>query len=101
MIIECGYVHSAAWYCSNYSVDSYHDWYLPAIDELKKLISAKSIIDNGLIKSNIKDAEVLYEKYWSSSNTELEPTGTWAYIKEFKLANMFDTYLNVRAIRRF
>jgi hypothetical protein len=101
MIIECRYANSAAWHCSNYVVDSYHDWYLPAIDELKKLIGAKSTIDNVLNKGSIKGAEVLSEKYWSSTNTELEPTGTWAFIKDFKLANMFDSYLNVRAVRRF
>jgi hypothetical protein len=101
MIIQSGYAKSAAWYCSIYSSDSNHDWYLPSIDELKKLIASKSIIDPILNGIKAKGAEGLSDKYWSSTNTDIQPTGTWAYNTAFKLANMHDNFLNVRAIRKF
>jgi len=100
MIIKSGYENSAAWNCSNYSSDTFHDWYLPALDELKDLIDSKALI-NQILGDSTNNFEPLSDSYWTSTNTELSPNGTWAYKSRFELINMHTNRLNVRAIRKF
>lgn len=100
MIIKTGYENSAAFHCSNYSSNTFHDWYLPALDELKALMNSKILI-NQILGDSTNNFEPLSDSYWSSTNTELYSNGTWAYKSRFELVNMFTNRLNVRAVRKF
>ncbi len=65
--------------CKNYRGGGYYDWYLPALNELKKLDEVKSTINKILkILGNKEETEyIALGDYWSS--TEYDDYVAWAY----------------------
>jgi hypothetical protein len=80
----------AAYLCDTLTLNGYNDWYLPSLDELKKLYISKSVI--GDFSANI---------YWSSSENTID--NAWGL--SFYNGTLYNSYksvaCNVRAVRSF
>ena len=78
-------------YANEYSAESYEDWYLPAINELKKLYNAKSMVNSaiGLIGTSSDVSSLGSHDYWSSSqDTSTEESAQYC---SFSSGNTFGT----------
>ena len=97
---QINHITSAAKLCDNYTFESFNDWYLPSISELKHCYNAK-----------IKIAKVLQNEtfnsqyYWSSTE---DFYGNFAYFLNFVNGTSNEEFiyykedlLGVRAVRRF
>ncbi len=77
-------------YANTYTAEVYEDWYLPAINELKKLYNAKSMVNSaiGLIGTSSDVVSLGSHDYWSSSqDTSIES----AQYCKFSNGNTFGT----------
>lgn len=92
---------SAASLCLNSTNSGYDDWYLPAIEELRLLRNNIYTVTQSL--SKIPGAEILKERYWSS--TEVSASRAWPLL--LAMFPQTDGYVaksssfSVRAIRAF
>lgn len=85
----------AAQLCSDLEIDSYDDWYLPSLEELKRM-------ETNLYNNNIGG---LYPS-WHWSSTEIDKNNAWRYtfnkkIKTRAVKSSKNYKYIVRAIRRF
>lgn len=85
----------AAKLCTDLEIDSYDDWYLPSLEELKRM-------ETNLYKNNIGG---LYPS-WHWSSTEVDKNNAWRYnfnknIKTKAVKGLKNNKYIVRAIRRF
>jgi hypothetical protein len=88
---------------SNYGTGQFSDWYLPSIEELRKLYASKTEVNQALENYNQKITESLDKVYWSSSKMDSEVMNTnWTF--DFDGGSLKTTNLTitcVRAIRKF
>ncbi|MGE5458349.1 MAG: hypothetical protein ACM3RX_08335 [Methanococcaceae archaeon] len=101
MFVTAGHDVGAASICKEYNAGNYTSWYLPAVKELEKLITAKEVINSILDTDNDQNTQGLSGSYWSSSLTRQGFNDIWAYKDGIKMIRSKDNALNVRAIRRF
>ena len=98
IIAQSGHTSSAASLCQSYSTTgtSAGDWYLPSIDELKKIYNAKYEINKALNTNSF-----VLEYYWSST----ERNNSFAWNSFFNFGTSYYEYKNntyrVRAVRAF
>ncbi|MEI6754789.1 MAG: DUF1566 domain-containing protein [Paludibacter sp.] len=86
----------AGTYCYNLSLESYDDWYLPSIDELKKIQLSISVLSNLMINYNNGDYPC-----WSSS--EKDANNAWYITMSNGQQNSYSkgATFNVWAVRSF
>ncbi|MCP4100479.1 MAG: DUF1566 domain-containing protein, partial [Lentisphaerae bacterium] len=101
--IEAGCTTSgiAADICTNLSLNSYTDWFLPSKDELNAMYQYKEVIDEtAIIYGGVEFTDNFF--YWSSTEVDYD----YAWVQNFGNGNQFDflfknlTY-RVRAVRAF
>ncbi|MFN2430211.1 MAG: DUF1566 domain-containing protein, partial [Cryomorphaceae bacterium] len=97
--------------CANFvytdpvSGESFDDWYLPAVWELKTMSDKAMIINKALNNDDDNETEGFAENlsagYWSS--TEVGSTFSWfvQFISGIANTNFKDTPYRVRAVRKF
>ena len=95
IVYGCSEAGIAARICDDLVLNSYNDWYLPSLDELKQLY----------IQRNVIGGFSTYANYFSSSEVIFFSGDTWAQIVNF-LNGLNGFYpknmeINVRAIRSF
>jgi len=103
MMINAGFDPSAASICKKHNSGNYSGWYLPAIDELGKLITSKETVNSILDNDTDPKTQGLSGSYWSSTFTQGSYSSVWVYQNEIKSVNFSNNYIpiNIRAIRKF
>ena len=96
IIAECSATDSAAYMCSNLSLNGYSDWYLPSKDELLEIYNNKSTLEavSGFSAFGSNN-------YWSSSeSSNLNATLVFFFDGSTSFVNKGGNY-NVRPIRSY
>lgn len=101
MVTGLNFINSAADECMALVVESYEDWYLPALDELYQLMSQASVI-NPTILSYLGD-EVINNQYWSSTeDTDDSAMVVSSHVDPMIIQSIGKRFTNrVRAVRHF
>ena len=106
IVSQAGHSSSAAKLCLEYEVGEYTGWYLPSIDELRKLATVHFEVNRAL--STVSGSGILTQtgNYWSS--TEIitsEEANQFSIAYDFGESKVIDmdkgSYCKVRAIRSF
>jgi len=106
ILADCSSSNIAAYYCANFTVDTYDDWYLPSLEELKLMHHQKDVINNTATAN--AGAVFFSNNYWSSTSA---PGNIDAFGVDFSLPantssqiatlNTRSSTQSVRAIRSF
>jgi Protein of unknown function (DUF1566) len=90
IVAQCAEPNIAARLCSDLTEGGYSDWYLPSVNELKKLYTNKTAIGGFAINS-----------YWSSTQDTANQGLTVFFIDGSDVSSLKNNSKPVRAIRSF
>jgi len=96
IIAQKGHKNSAAKICVEYSAGGFKDWYLPSIEELKLLFSARKIL-----RKKFGDNVLTIDYYWSSTEDEIHGAWYWSFCAGDPIYTNKEFKIKVRAIRAF
>ncbi len=106
IIAQAGHTNSAAKRCDDYYNDDYgtgqfNDWYLPSMNEMKKIWSSLYEISKGITNYGAPATQIDNKPYWTSTENSATQTIALNFVTCHFLPYYKATRCNVRAIRSF